>query len=228
VWLLQLLTRGDAAPDRISGAISANVVPEASLGLEQLCRRYFKTDPLVVGAKDVDLGAMVRIDRPEEVGADRIVNTVAAHNRYGGPAIVIDFGTATTFDVVDAAGDYRGGVICPGVNLSLDALHSATAKLPGVAVARPDKVIGASTVGAMQSGVFWGYVGLIEGLIERIADEADRWADDLGHDMKTIATGGLATLFSRATDRIDYLDRDLTLLGLRHIYMHNQRRDRQD
>ena len=152
----------------------------------------------------------LKVDNPSEVGADRIVNAVAAHSAYPGPLIVIDFGTATTFDVVDAAGDYCGGVIAPGVNLSLEALHQAAAKLPLIAVGRPERVIGSNTVAAMQSGVFWGYVSMIEGVVQRIEHEA-------GESMTAVATGGLAPLFAGATDAIDHIDSDLTLRGLLEV-----------
>jgi len=166
----------------------------------------------------VDLGINILLDRPEEVGADRLVNAVAAHQCYQGPMIVIDFGTATTFDVVDADGNYCGGAIAPGINLSLEALHMAAAKLPRVAIGRPRSVIGKATVPAMQSGIFWGYVGLIEGLVKRIQEE-------FGSDMLVVATGGLAPLFAEATKVIDKLDPDLTLRGLLEIHRRNARKD---
>ena len=149
------------------------------------------------------------------MGSDRLVNAGAAHRRYGGPLIVIDFGTATTFDVVDDDGNYFGGVIAPGINLSLDALHMAAAKLPRVAVQKPESVIGKRTVPAMLSGIYWGYVGLIEGLLERIKTE-------YGRPMKVVATGGLAPLFAEATDAIEHLDTDLTLRGLAQIYLRSR------
>jgi type III pantothenate kinase len=162
-----------------------------------------------------DVGAAVTIpvvvDNPREVGADRLVNAVAAHTRYHGPLIVVDFGTATTFDVIDEEGRYCGGVIATGINLSLEALHRAAAKLPRVAVERPERVIGTSTVSAMQSGVFWGYISMIEGIVARIRTE-------FGTEMKVIATGGLAGLFAGATDAIEHVDRDLTMAGLVELY----------
>ena len=214
VWLTQLtaiegLSRGD-----ITEAIIANVVPAAAYDLLMLCRRYFDCEPLVIGEPGVDLGLDIKVDNPDEVGSDRLVNAVAAAERYGGPLIVVDFGTATTFDVVDADGAYIGGVIAPGINLSLEALHAAAAQLPRVAVKRPQRVVGKSTVPAMQSGIYWGYVALVEGLVERIADE-------FGSDMTVVATGGLAPLFAEATDAIRHLDVDLTLRGLNAIYRRN-------
>ncbi len=183
--------------------------------LATLCSRYFKVAPLVVGEPGVDLGVEIRIDRPDQVGADRLVNAVAAHASFGGPLIVIDFGTATTFDVIGSDGAYEGGVIAPGINLSLEALDHAAAKLPRIALKEPpQRVIGQATVPAMESGAYWGYVGLIEGLVTRIKGE-------YGQSMKVVATGGLASLFARATDSIDAVDADLTLRGLLAIHRAN-------
>jgi type III pantothenate kinase len=214
VWLTQLMAMDGIDPKAIDAAIIANVVPAASYDLMKLCQRYFDCLPMVVGEPSVDLGIEVRVPNPEEVGADRLVNAVGAAETYDGPLIIVDFGTATTFDVVDGTGAYCGGAIAPGINLSLEALHSAAAKLPRVAVARPAKVIGTGTVSAMQAGIFWGYVGLIEGLVERISQE-------FGAKMSVVATGGLAPLFMGATDAIDHLDRDLTMRGLLAIYKRN-------
>lgn len=219
VWLTQLMALDGLRPDDIEGAIAANVVPAMSHALKTLCRRYFKTDPMLVGEPGVDLGIEVRVDRPEQVGADRLVNAVAAHERYGGPVIVVDFGTATTFDVIADDGAYEGGVIAPGINLSLEALDRAAAKLPRIAIRKPERVIGRATVPAMESGAYWGYVGLIEGVVERIKGE-------YGRAMKVVATGGLAPLFDRATDRIDVVDPDLTLRGLRLVYLANKKAGR--
>lgn len=217
VWLSQLMTIAGMSRDDIDATIIATVVPATLFSLKTLCRKYFSCEPLVVGEPNVDLGLSVLLDRPEEVGADRLVNAVAAHERYPGPLIVIDFGTATTFDVVDGAGNYCGGAIAPGPNLSLEALHLAAAKLPRVAIGRPRTVIGKATVPAMQSGVFWGYVGLIEGLVQRIQDE-------FGAPMTVVATGGLAPLFKDATKVIHHIDPDLTLRGLLEIQQRNARR----
>ncbi|MGQ0664296.1 MAG: type III pantothenate kinase [Pseudomonadota bacterium] len=211
VWLTHLMALADLEAAAVTDAIIANVVPPADFDLKTLCRRYFGCEPLVVGEPGVALGIEVLVDRPEEVGADRLVNAVAAHGRYTLPAIVIDFGTATTFDVVDAAGNYIGGAISPGINLSLEALHRAAAKLPRIDIRRPARVIGKATVPAMQSGIFWGYVGLIEGLVARISAEH-------GAKMTVIATGGLAPLFAPAMPVIEHIDPDLTLLGLVEIY----------
>ncbi|CAA7625841.1 type III pantothenate kinase [Magnetospirillum sp. UT-4] len=216
VWLMQLLTTAGLGREHISAAIIASVVPAMVFSLKTLCRRYFGCEPIVVGDEGVQLGIAVLLDRPEEVGADRLVNAVAAHKFYTGPMIVIDFGTATTFDVIDAEGNYCGGAIAPGINLSLEALHMAAAKLPRVAIGRPKQVIGKATVPAMKSGIFWGYVGLIEGLVGRIEAE-------FGAPMTVIATGGLAPLFAEATPVIHHLDDDLTLRGLVEIQRRNAR-----
>jgi type III pantothenate kinase len=217
VWLDHLLALEGLSRGRIEGVAIASVVPETNFNLVTFCRKYCKADPLVVGDPDVILGTRALVDRPEEVGADRLVNTVAAHDRYRGPLIVVDFGTATTLDVVDGDGNYRGGVIAPGINLSLTALHMAAAKLPSVRIARTERVIGTDTVSCMQSGIYWGYIGLIEGLVGRIRNE-------FGAAMQVIATGGLAPLFAGATAAIDRVDPDLTLWGLRLIYGYNSGR----
>jgi len=216
VWLMQLMELGGVDRKKIDGAIIASVVPEALFHLVSLCHRYFGCEPLVVGEEGVELGTKVLIDRPEQVGADRLVNAVAAHDRYGKPLVVVDFGTATTFDVVDGDGNYRGGVIAPGINLSLEALYQAASKLPRVDVRPTEKIIGKATVPAMQSGIFWGYVGLIEGLITRIRKE---WGDEA---MPVVATGGLAPMFAGATTLFDHIDRDLTIRGLVLIYRRNK------
>jgi len=214
VWLNQLMLLDGLAVGQITGVIISTVVPQALFALTLLARRYFKKDPLVVGTPEVDLGVEVRVDRPAEVGADRLVNSVGAHVTYGGPMIVIDFGTATTFDIVASDGAYEGGVIAPGINLSLEALHSAAAKLPRIAIEKPTQVIGKSTVPCMQSGVFWGYVGLIEGLVARIRAE-------YGEDLRIVGTGGLATPLATGTDLLKTVDTDLTIKGLVAIYRHN-------
>ena len=214
VWLMQLLRLEGIEAGAVKAAIVATVVPASLFNLRRLCDRYFGVAPIVVGDPGVELGMNVRIDNPVEVGADRIVNAVAAHSAYPGPLIIIDFGTATTFDVVDAAGDYCGGVIAPGVNLSMEALHRAAAKLPLIAICRPRRVIGSNTVAAMQSGIFWGYVSMIEGVVRRIEEEA-------GVSMTVIATGGLASLFANATDIIRHIDSDLTLRGLLEVHRRN-------
>ena len=215
VWLSHLMDFDGLDPARIERAILSTVVPQARMGIEALCRRFFGCEAMVVGDPGVRLPLRVLIERPSEVGADRLVNAVAAHTTYGGPLIVVDFGTATTLDVVDADGNYAGGVIAPGINLSMRALHMAAAQLPNVAVERPASVIGKSTVGAMQSGVFWGYVALVEGLVARVRAE-------FGAPMKVIATGGLAPVFRAGADLFDHEDPDLTIRGLVEIHRYNQ------
>ncbi|HYB09811.1 MAG TPA: type III pantothenate kinase [Alphaproteobacteria bacterium] len=215
VWLDHLMGIDKLSREKISGTIVASVVPEADFNLKRLCKRYYKSAPLMVGEPGLDLGVEALVDRPEEVGADRLVNTVAAHDRYKAPLIVVDFGTATTFDVIDKDGNYCGGVIAPGINLSLRALHMAAAKLPSVRIERTAKVIGKSTIPCMQSGIFWGYVGLIEGLVARIKEE---WGEPMG----VVATGGLAPLFEGATNAIERVDDTLTLWGLWLIYRRNR------
>ncbi|WP_343562910.1 type III pantothenate kinase [Kiloniella sp. b19] len=210
-WLYPLMQLEGYQPSDVTGAILASVVPAARRALEGLCQKLFGLLPLVVGTEAVRLGVPVRVDRPEQVGADRLVNAVAAYARFGGDLVVIDFGTATTFDVIARDGAYEGGVIAPGINLSMEALHNASALLPRITVQQPERVIGKATIPAMESGVFWGYIGMIEGMISRIQAE-------YGAEMTVIATGGLAPLFERATEVIDHLDSDLTLRGLRMIY----------
>ena len=214
VWLSQLMALSELRATDITDAIVATVVPETLYSLKTLCRTYFNCEPMIVGEPEVDLGLEALVEAPDDVGADRLVNAAAAHSRYGGPLIIIDFGTATTFDVVDGDGNYFGGVIAPGINLSLDALHMAAAKLPRVAVQRPKQVIGKRTVPAMLSGVYWGYIGLIEGIVARIRAE-------YGAPMKVVATGGLAPLFADGTDVIEHLDADLTLRGLAEVHRRN-------
>ena len=218
VWLNQLMSLEGVERAHIDAAIIATVVPPTLFNLQHLCRKYFSVEPLVVGADGVDLGLRIDLPNPAEAGADRIVNAVAAHAAHPGDLIVVDFGTATTFDVIAADGSYRGGAIAPGINLSMDSLYNAAARLPRIAVEPPvdGSVIGRGTVTAMQSGVFWGYVGLIEGLCARIISE-------VGRPMTVIATGGLATLFNRHTAAIDMVDGDLTIRGLIRIHAINKR-----
>ncbi len=213
VWLLSLLEHRGIKPASVSRAVIGTVVPAALYHLRRLCRDWFGVEPLVARA-ELDWGFEIKVDTPAEVGADRLLNALAAHRAYGGPLIVIDFGTATTFDVVDATGAYIGGVIAPGINLSLEALHQAAARLPRIGIGRPQAVIGRSTVPAMQSGLYWGYIGMIEGLVARISAEFDA-------PLKVLATGGLAPLFSEGTTVIGQIDADLTLDGLRLLAQRN-------
>ena len=213
VWLLGLFRHGGLSPADVSGAVIGTVVPAALYELRRLCRDWFSVEP-VVANPGLDWGLRIDVDRPEEVGADRLLNAMAAHSRYGGPLVVIDFGTATTFDVVDRAGSYIGGVIAPGINLSIEALHQAAARLPRIGIGRPQSVIGRNTVAAMQSGIFWGYVAMIEGLVARIQSEA-------GMPLKVVGTGGLAPLLAEGTTVIGRIDPDLTLDGLRMLAERN-------
>ncbi|MEI8394613.1 MAG: type III pantothenate kinase [Rhodospirillaceae bacterium] len=220
VWLTHLLSLRGLYPRQISDAVIASVVPGATFNLKRLCKDHFSCEPLIVGDPRVNLGVKAEVPRPEEVGADRLVNALAAAAAYCAPLIVVDFGTATTFDVVNAEGNYCGGVIAPGINLSMDALDRAAAKLPRVDIIQPQQVIGTSTVTCMQSGIFWGYLGLIEGLVVRIRQEFLTQTPDIA--MPVIATGGLAVLFARATSLIDTVDTELTLRGLVLIYERNR------
>jgi type III pantothenate kinase len=219
VWLIQLMSLRSITPRDVGRTIISTVVPQALFELRKLCRSYFSNDPLVVG-EGVDLGIKVLMERPGEVGADRLVNAVAAGIHYGAPLMAIDFGTATTFDIIDGDRNYRGGVIAPGVNLSLQALHMAAAKLPHIAVERPTHVIGGSTLEAMQSGIYWGYIALVEGLVERIRrDYLERFGGPLE---RVIATGGLAPLFAGGTAMIEVVDPDHTIRGLYEIDRRNR------
>ena len=217
VWLAQLFALQGIDREGIHDGVIATVVPAALFGLRLMFRRYFDCTPLVVGAPDVDIGIQVLMDRPEEVGADRLVNALAAFEEYGGSKIVVDFGTATTFDVIDADGSYLGGAIAPGVNMSLEALRRVAAQLPRVAIGRPDRAIGKTTAQAMRSGIFWGYVGLVEGIIERIRRE-------MGQPMGVIATGGLSPLFTECSAVLERADPQLTLKGLWAVHRRNRGR----
>ncbi|MCA7120165.1 MAG: type III pantothenate kinase [Acidibrevibacterium sp.] len=213
VWLLALLAHTGIDRAGIDAAVIGTVVPAALYHLRRLCRDWFNVEPLIARSH-LDWGFEIRVDQPAEVGADRLVNALAAHQRYQGPLVVIDFGTATTFDVVDHDGAYIGGAIAPGINLSIEALHQAAARLPRIGIGRPQGVIGRSTVPAMQSGIYWGYVGLVEGLVARIQKE-------LATTLKVIATGGLAPLLAEGTEVITRIDPDLTLEGLRLLASRN-------
>ncbi len=213
VWLAALLTRAGITPREITRAVIGTVVPAALYDLRRLCREWFDVEPLVANAR-LDWGFEIKIDNPDEVGADRLLNALAAHNHYRGPLVVVDFGTATTFDVVDADGAYLGGAISPGINLSIEALHQAAARLPRIGIGRQQTVIGRSTIPAMRSGTYWGYIGLIEGLLNRIEGE-------YGAPLKAIATGGLAPLFAEGTTKFTAVDSDLTLDGLRLLSLRN-------
>ncbi len=200
---------------KIDEVVVSSTVPRVVFNLRVLCDRYFDCRPLVVGKPDCLLPVPPRIDEGVRPGPDRLANAAGAYQRYGGDVVVVDFGTATNFDVVASDGAYVGGVISPGVNLSLEALAAGAAALPHVDISQPEKVIGTNTVGAIQSGVFWGYSGLIEGLVARIKGE-------YGREMKVIATGGLAPLFAQGDIAFDRIDDDLTMHGLTVIHGYNK------
>ena len=214
VILLSLLRQqGLDAPDVTKVAL-CSVVPPLTAVFEELCQQYCHVSPLVVRA-GVKTGVRIRMDNPAEVGADRIVDAAAAHHLYGGPIIIVDFGTATTFDTVSREGDYLGGAIAPGLSTAAESLFTRAAMLPRVELTRPERAIGTSTIAAMPSGLVFGYVGLIEGIIARIQQE-------LGEKARVVATGGYAALIAKETSVIDVVNTDLTLIGLRLIYLMNQ------
>ena len=214
VWLSTLM-KFQQIEAEITDVIISSTVPRVVFNLRVFADRYFDCRPYVVGRDDCSLPVDVRVDEGTQVGPDRLVNTVAGFDLYGGDLILVDFGTATTFDVVAADGAYIGGSIAPGVNLSLEALHQAAAALPHVDISKPQKVIGTNTVACMQSGVFWGYVGLVREICDRIKAERDR-------PMKVISTGGLAPLFQQSHALFDAFEDDLTMHGLTVIYRHNK------
>jgi len=213
-WLSQVMAIAGLGFSDINACIISTVVPQALFNLRNLSRRHFAAEPLVIGEPGVKLGIDIRIDKPSEAGADRLVNAIGAFVEYGGPAIVIDSGTATTFDVVGDDGAFEGGIILPGINLSLQALHDAAARLPRVEIRDPGRVIGKDTVTAMQSGIYWGSIEMIEGMCRRIRAE-------YGQAMRTIATGGVASLFEGAFPSIDHWDQDLTSRGLLEVFRRN-------
>ncbi|KQX25512.1 MULTISPECIES: type III pantothenate kinase [unclassified Sphingomonas] len=213
VWLHQLLQLEGHDRSAIEAVIIATVVPRALHNLEVLASKYFGVEALVAGRPPVEWGITLDVDEPQNVGADRAVNVIAAHARHPGDLIVIDFGTATTFDVVDYSGAYKGGIIAPGINLSLDALVAAAAKLPRIAIEAPEtaSVIGRTTQDQMLIGIYFGYVAMIEGLVARMKAE-------VGRPARVVATGGLATLFERHVKLFDSIEPDLTIQGLGIIY----------
>jgi type III pantothenate kinase len=215
-WLTQLMHLQGFDPKTITGSILASVVPNVNPHLRRLCEFYFRTPLLIVGEPDCNLGIKILIDRPQDAGADRLVGVIAGHAKYGGPLITVDFGSATTFDLADKDGNFIGGVLAAGVELTLESFYLMTARLPRIRVEKPVKVIGTGTVTAMQSGIFWGYVGLIDSLLRRIKAE-------YGQPMKIIATGGLASVFKDEIGLFDVIEPDLMSLGLLEVWRRNRK-----
>jgi type III pantothenate kinase len=217
VWLHQLLALEGYSKADVDAVIIGTVVPRALHNLQVLSQKYFGTTPLVAGQGNAEWGIELDVVEPRSVGADRVLNAIAGHGAHGGDLIIIDFGTATTFDMVDYRGAYKGGIIAPGINLSLDALVSAAAKLPRIAIEAPAtrSVIGRTTEDQMHIGIFWGYVAMMEGLVARMKAE-------VGRPVKVIATGGLAILFDRHTDMFDAIEGDLTIQGLAMLWQRSQ------
>jgi len=209
VLIRTLFNLGEIPNESVSGVVISSVVPPARPALDEMAVRYFGIQPLFVEAT-MDLGMPVRYMPPGDVGADRIVNGIAAYTAFGGPVIVVDFGTATTFDLVSAHGEYLGGVIAPGIGVSAEALFLRAARLPRIEIRQPPKVIGDTTVGSMQSGLYWGYAGLVDGVLRRMKAEAE--------DPYVVSTGGLAELIFPACEEIDSVEKNLTLEGMRLVY----------
>jgi type III pantothenate kinase len=216
VWFYQLLSMSDLSFTDITDCVISTVVPQSLFNQRNLVRRHLNVEPMVVGEAGVELGIGLRVDNPASVGADRLVTVLGAVQKYDGALIIVDSGTATTFDIVSEDRYFEGGVICPGINLSMRALHEAAAQLPRIEIKRPDRVIGKDTVPAMQSGVFWGYVGLIDGLVRKIHEED-------GRKFTVIGTGGVASLFEGASETIEHFDPELTIRGLLEIWKLNRK-----
>lgn len=216
VWFHQLMIMQNLSFDDICDCVISTVVPQSLFNMRNLARRHLKIDPIIIGDEGVNIGIGIRNVNPKEVGADRLVTALGATKRYKGNLIIIDSGTATTFDLVSEDGYFIGGIISPGINLSVRALHEAAAQLPRIEIKRPDKVVGSSTVTAMQSGIFWGYISLIDGLVERIVEEE-------GRSFTVIGTGGVASLFEGASKTIEHYDSHLTIDGLLEIWRLNKK-----
>src|SRR3954454_18348103 len=213
VWLHQLLELEGYSKRDVTAVIIGTVVPRALHNLEVLATKYFRVEPLIAGQRRAEWPLQLDVDEPQNVGADRALNAIAAHAKHEGELIVIDFGTATTFDVVSASGAYKGGIIAPGINLSLDALVNAAAKLPRIAIEAPasESVVGRTTESQMIIGIYWGYVAMIEGLVERMKRE-------IGAPVTVVSTGGLAALFDKHSKVFDVIEPDLTIQGLSLLY----------
>ena len=215
VWFHQLMDMQGLKFEDLDACVISTVVPQSLFNMRNLARRHLNVEPIIIGDEGVDIGVGVRVDNPKEVGADRLVTALGAVQKYKGNLIIIDSGTATTFDIVSKDRHFEGGIIAPGINLSVKALHEAAAQLPRIAIVKPNKVVGKNTVEAMQSGIFWGYIGLIDGLVRKIIEED-------GREFTVIGTGGVASLFQGASETIQHYDSNLTIDGLLEIWRLNK------
>jgi len=215
VWFHQLMEMQGLKFSDLDACVISTVVPQSLFNMRNLARRHLNVDPIIIGDEGVKIGVGVRTDNPKEVGADRLVTALGAVQKYKGNLIIIDSGTATTFDIVSEDKHFEGGIIAPGINLSVKALHDAAAQLPRIAIVKPNKAVGKNTVEAMQSGIFWGYIGLIDGLVRKIIEED-------GRDFTVIGTGGVASLFKGASETIKHYDSNLTIDGLLEIWRLNK------